>query len=431
LNLELGKKAGDSDAELRAREWRENWPLVLACLLGMSFPSAAYYALGLFIDPLTAEFGWNRTQVSAGASIGALVAIPLAPVIGILVDRWGVRRLALPGIVLTGATMAALSLADGTNVQWLVLWGVFGVASMLLKATLWATAISSKFVAARSMALAVALSGSAVSMTLAPPIARWLIDNLGWRDAWVALGLGWAVPALALSLFFLFDAHDDMRRSAAANTAQKEARTRPDLPGLTIREAARSLRIYRIAGATLLMLLLVGAFVVHKVPILVEAGLVREDAAYLASLSGVASIVGSLAMGWLIDRYDAGLVGGLTNAIAGIALILLLEPFRVSALIVISMIILGFAGGAKVQLCAYMVSRYAGLRNYGKIFGVMGSIIAITGAVAPTVGGLAYDLGGSYDLLIMGGIPVCFVAAILIFGLGPYPDWSRNEASGK
>ncbi|HKX79404.1 MAG TPA: MFS transporter [Novosphingobium sp.] len=410
-----------------AAEWKSHWPLVLACFVGYSFPSTAYYALGLFIDPLTKEFGWSRTEISAGPSIAALVGVPLAPLVGALADRWGVRRLTLVGAIATAALMASFGLANGTQVQWLVLWGVFGVAVMGLKSTLWASVISQRFYTARSMALAVALSGSALATTMAPPAAWWLIERFEWRAAWMYLGIGWGIVVFSLCALFVFDAHDDARKRQATGQATKGGSTRPDLPGLSIQEAFHSVRIWRIGLSTLLILLLSSALVVHKVPLLIEVGTPRATAAWLASLSGLAGLGGSLIVGWMIDKIDAGKIGFFTNLVTAVALVFLLEPFRSELLIVLSMLVVGFAGGAKVELCAYMTGKYAGLRNYGKIFGVMASIIAGTGAAGALVGGVAYDAVGSYDLLIIAAIPASVISAFLIVGLGPYPDWNAPE----
>ena len=404
----------------RAAEWRAHWPLVLAAFVGISLPIVPYNALGLFIEPLSKEFGWSRTLIAAGGSMAAAVTIPLAPFFGALVDRWGARRLALPGLILTGLMIAAFSLANGSAVQWLALWGVYALVGLLLKSTLWTAAVSGVFTAGRSLALSCTLSGMALAAIGAPPVARWLIDAYGWREAWRYLAVGWTLPAFVLCVFFLFDVHDRRRRPATATTGEA-----PELEGLSIRQALRSLPLYRIALATLLTLLFSSSLIIHKVPLLTEAGVSRETAALLASLAGVAGVVGGLTTGWLMQRFDAGWVAGITNALMALALVFLLEPFRTPTLIVAAMLVVGYAGGTKVQICAYLTSVYAGMKNYGKIFGVMGSIIAVTGAIGPLFGGIMYDVAGSYTLLIWSGIPASLLAGALLIRLGPFPDWAR------
>lgn len=408
-----------TNKSLGLEEWKSYWPLVLTAFLGMSYPPIAYYSMGLFIEPLSRDFGWSRTEIAIGASISAIVTVPLMPVVGALVDRWGVRFLALPGAVLTAACISSFALADGNLFQWGLLWGIFALCQAFLKTTIWTAAVMSRFVAARSLAIAVVLCGASFANIVAPPLARWLIDSFGWRMTYVALGMGWGLPVFLLCALFLYDGHDDKRRGDRRGVGEKPVYEY----GLSIHAALRSGPIIRIAVATLITLLLTACLVVHQVPLLIDAGLSRASAAYLASLSGIGAIAGSLISGWLMDRFHAGTIGAITNAMAAVALVMLLEPFRTPTLIVVAMLVIGYTSGTKLQLCGYLTSIYAGLKNYGKIFGVMASIIAVSSALGPMLGGAIYDSTGSYTLFIWGAIPASLCSGLLLLGLGPYPDW--------
>ena len=188
-------------------------------------------------------------------------------------------------------------------------------------------------------------------------------------------------------------------------------------------EAARSPALIRIAVATLGTLLITTSLIVHKVPILTEAGVPRRDAALLASLSGVAAIAGQIATGWLMERFDAGWVAATTNTAMAVALLLLLAQIHAPALIVASMLVVGYAGGTKLQICAYLTGIYGGMRNFGKIFGVMAMLLSFGGGLGPVLGGLAHDLAGNYRMLLMIGAPLSLVFGLLLIGLGPKPDW--------
>ena len=409
-----------TEKSLRLKEWKAHWPLVLTTFLGMSYPSMAYYSMGLFIEPLSQAFGWSRTDITIGASISAVVTIPISPLVGVLVDRWGVRFLALPGVLLTAAAISSFSLANGNIAQWATLWAIFALCQAFLKTTIWTAAIISRFTAARSLAIAITLCGGSFANIVAPPLSRWMIEAYGWRTSYIALALCWGLPVLVLCAMFLFDRHDDRRRRGPSTAVAQDV----EQQGLTFREAFRSGPIIRIAVATLITLLLTACLVVHQVPLLVSTGISRTSAAYLASLSGFGAIAGSLVSGWLMDRFHAGTIGAWTNAAAALALLMLLEPFRNPSLIVVSMIVIGYTSGTKLQLCGYLTSVYAGLRSYGKIFGVMASIIAASSALGPMLGGVVYDATGGYSLLILGFIPASLFSAALLLRLGPYPDWS-------
>ncbi len=415
-------------APLTAREeWRRRWTLVLAAVFGFSFHSVMTSFAGLFIGPVGEEFGWSRTQVTAGLSLSSVTVTVLSPFFGVLIDRIGTRRLALPGLVMKGAVMAGFGFVSASVTQWLVIWFIYALTSMAVKSTVWTTAVAGVFSAGRGLALGVVMSGTALSQIIVPPLGNWLINEFGWRGAFAWFGLGWGGIAFVLCVLFLFDAHDDLRRAKAAGDT--DAR-KVELPGLTISEAWRDQSLWRVAISTFLMMLFTIALIVHQIPILVEAGVTRTSAAWLASLAGAAGIAGKLITGRLMDRFRANLVGGITLAVAGLGFALLLEPFRTTTLIVVAMLINGYASGTKLQICAYLTSRYAGMKNFGTIFSVMASLIALGSGLGPVLGGIAYDWAGDYTLLLLGGIVASLVSAGLILGLREYPEWAeeRNES---
>jgi predicted MFS family arabinose efflux permease len=407
-------------------EWRAHAPLVLVAMVGFSFQSIGTFTIGLFIDPLQQEFGWTRAQITAGILLSSVISVVLSPFVGALIDRYGTRPLALPGLLASALAFAGFSLANGSMAQWLGLWTFSAFVTLLIKPAIWTTAVSSVFSTSRSLALGVTLCGTALAQILAPPLARLLIADFGWRQAYVGLAIGWGLPTLLLAAFFLFDAHAHKRRLPR----QPAAVPSEGLTGLSIREAVRSPALWRIGLATLVSIGFGVAAIVHLVPILIDSGVSRENAAYLASLSGVAGICGKLLTGLLMDRFDAGWVASLTMSVAAIGFVLLLEPLRTPTFIVLAMVITGYASGTKTQMCAYLTSRYGGMRNFGKIFGVMSSIIILGSGLGPMLAGAAYDYQGSYNALIIGGIPSSLIAGLLLVGLGPYPDWSKPDREG-
>lgn len=401
------------------QEWRRGWTLVLAASIGFSFHSVMSAAAGVFMEPLGHEFGWDRAQLSSGISIAGLISAALSPFFGILIDRWGTRRLALPGLVATGALVASFGLVSGSFTQWIILWCLYGVISMSVKSTVWSASVAGAFSTARGLALGLTLAGTAVAQTITPPLANWLIDQFGWRIAFMCLGFGWAGFALLVCLPFLRDFH--LEPAGPAGHAQ----TRPDLPGLSVAEAWRDLALWRVGISTLLMMALTIGLMVHVFQILVEAGVTRGHAAWLASLGGVAGIVGKLVTGALLDRYPPNWVGGLTLGSGAIAFLLLLEPFRTPGLIVVAMIVNGYASGTKLQICGYLTTRFAGMRNFGKIFGVMAALIALGSGVGPWLAGWIHDFTGDYTAFLIAGIAGSLLSGLLILSMPRYPVWER------
>lgn len=403
-------------------EWRRYWPMVLAACIGFSFMSFMTAAAGVFMDPLAAEFHWGRTELTLGMAIASLLSIICSPFVGNMIDRFGSRRLALPGLTLTGLAIAAFSLADGSLAQWIGLWLAWGVVALLVQSTLWSTAIASVFTTGRGLALGVTMSGTALAQVVAPPLANYLIERSGWRTAYVVLGLGWGALALILSALFLFDLRDRARQRRSSEAPAPIA-----LTGLTISQAWRNSSLWKVAAATFLVLTVTIAIVVHQFPILVEAGMSRTQAAWLVSLSGIAGVMGKLVSGTLIDRFHARVVGGVTLASTAIGWPMLMAGIATPASIILGIMISGYAAGTKIQLCSYLTARYAGMRNYGTIFGFMTSVIALASAVGPLAAGLSYDRYGSYTPLLLTGVVISLVSGGLVFSLRAYPDWRAPE----
>lgn len=405
-------------------EWRRYWPLVVAAMAGLSMSAIAGPSIGLFMEPLQREFGWSRAQISIGLSIYGLVAFPLSPVGGMLIDRWGARRMAIPGTILTSAAIASFSFANGSATQWVALWLFYAFVALGVKATVWSAAVTSTFTGSRGLALGVTLSGNAIAQMLVPVLSQHLIENYGWRSAYQWIGLGWGAVVLALLVPFFFDGHDKRRRDNVGHAAA--ALERAGLPGLSLAQAIRNPVLIRIAIVTLIGMATSAALMIHLVPILNERGIDRETAALIAGLSGGMGIVGKLATGWLYDRGSFRWLSPLNLWMSVLTCAVLVFAPRSIPLIVIAAAIIGYSSGALLQMSAYLTGRYCGLRSFGTIFGVMTSGIAVGIGLGPLIAGLIYDSAGSYTPLLIGVVPFMVISGFLLMGLGPYPEWPET-----
>lgn len=403
-------------------EWKAHWPLVLAASIGFSFFSVMMASTGLFFEPLTREFGWSRTVLSSGPSIASILTAILGPFLGALIDRFGSRKVVLPGLILTIASIASFSLANGSEMQWIILWVVFGIVAVTIKSTAWTAAVLGVFHRSSGLALGLTLSGTAVSQIVLPPLGNWLIEQFGWRFAFLILGGGWGGVTFLLCLFFLYDAHN--RREP--RTGQRDnASESVVLSGLTSREAIRDAALWRIGVSNFVVMALTMGLTIHLFPILTEAGIDRSTAALLTSLSGVAAIVGKLVTGWLLDRLSPNWVGGLTLAAAALAFLLLVQGIRSPALIVIAMLVNGYAAGTKTQITGLLTAKYGGMRNFGKIYGVMSALMALAAGLGPAIAGITYDQFGGYTYFLIAGALGCLLGGLLMVTLPPYPNWDR------
>lgn len=408
-----------------ADEWRAHWLLVLAAMAGISFGTVPSATLGLFMAPLEAEFGWSRAQISSGLTIFAVVSLPLVPFAGVLVDRFGARAVAIPGIGLSALFFAGFGLMGAMLFQYFAIWVAYTLASLLSRTLVFNSAVSRAFVTGRGFAIAVLLSGTAVTQSLAPVLSRWLIDDYGWRTAFFGLGLGWGGFVLVMLLLFFHE--PGRRRSVRAASSPPP----PAVGGLTVRQALRNLAMQRISVAMFLQSTMTVAVLVHIVPMLTETGLSRAEAAAIAAILGLGSVSGKLATGFLVDRFAGSAVPALTFAGPGIGYAMLLTGGELAWLLPVGVFVMGYCSGGCIQLAAYLTTRYAGLANFGAIFGLVSSLLALSAGVGPLLAGFVYDETGSYRILLTAGIPAALLAGLAVFRLGPYPDFPAAVEPGR
>lgn len=400
-------------------EWAGHWPLVFSAMIGMSFYTVITYALGTFIEPLEKAFGWSRAEISLGVTIFALISTVGGPFIGAAIDRWGTRRIALGGVLFSTAAFASFGLASGALWQWYLLHAIYGLFALGFKSTIWSAGVSSAFTRSRSLALAVMLGGSALGQSLTPLAANWLIEGHGWRNAYFGLAGGWGGLAFVLVLLFFFDAREKSRRETSV-PVDKES-----LPGMTVREALRDSRILRIALANVVLSTIGSGVSVHLVPIIASSGLDKTTAVEVAATAGLAGLAGKLISGIALDHVQGSVVPWFGYAIAALAYYLLLGNIEGTAALTAGAMILGFSSGAGLQISTYLVSRYAGLRNFGAIFGTISSMMMAGTAIGPLLAGRVFDVSGGYQPLLATAIPVALLTSLLFVGLGPYPEWQN------
>lgn len=408
------------DAAMR-KEWRLAWTLPLVSAVGYGIGVAHNYSFGVFILPLEHQFGWSRTAITGGLLMYSIANVTLSFLLGMMIDRWGARRIALPGMAVYCAAIAGLSLVGSSIWSWWGLWVILGLSTLFVNSTLWSTAVVSRFDRSRGLALAVTLCGGGLSAIVVPLLANYLVDKLEWRLAYVALGGTLAAVALPLLFLFFRDRRDVVRDKGAHAAAAQVT----EVGGYTLREALRSPRYLKLATATTLMLLCLLAMFINLVPILVSHGVSRDVAAGLAGLSGLGSIVGRLCAGWLLDRVNGALIGGIAFAMPILTALLLL--FGGAPVAALAAFLLGLTVGTEMDVIGYLTSRYFGLRNFGAVFGSVIGLMSLATGLGPLLGNLIYDKFHSYEYLLIGIIPVFAISSWLIFSLGAYPEFDAPE----
>ena len=414
----------ESGQKTALEEWKANWPLVLACMLAVTWVTAPSSSLGLFMEPLQKEFGWGRGQISYGPAIYSMISIVLVPFYGALVDKFGTRTIGLPGLALNGLAFAAFGLLTGSITVWLAAWVVYTLTQLMIGTFVWNGAISATFAKSRGLAIGVVMGGTAVGQIVTPLVSRWLIDAYGWRMAYAYLGIGWAGLALLVCLLFF---HDPRARRKGESSAAQQDRQGPPQGGLTFSQAIRTPRFLRLALAILLQSTLATGLVLHLVPLLSHSGISRAEAASIAAAPGVMALAGQWVTGWLADRTTTTLLPVSCFLWTGLGYLLLRQGGGSELVLWLGALSAGYALGATINITTYLTSRYVGVLHFGKIYGVISSAMRVGAGLGPVIAGTIFDRTGSYDSYLLLGMGASCVAALSVFALGSYPTFTAIQ----
>lgn len=398
-------------------EWRQNWTVVLAAVAGVAVSTLTSYATALFYVPFEQEFGWKRADVASAHVIAAVATIFCAPFVGSLIDRFGPRRIGITAAITMCMAVAMMSLVGPGLWTWFAVWTITAIPVVLIQPTVWTSAITGLFTKGRGLALAVTLCGSGLASILTPRLTFSLIENLGWRLAFVALAGVWAVLTVPIIIAFFYGARDKARRHPQLAAEPP----RPGTWGEVLRTEILTRRFIQLCLAGFCFAVVVVPTITNLQPILAANGIAPSQAAWIASFAGFASISGRLTIGLLLDRLPGRFIAAVSvwMPIAG-SLILIYNPGSAPAAL-IAVLIFGLALGAELDIMAYLASRYFSLKNFGMLFGTIGAFITLAGGTGPVLLNAVYDATHSYVGALWGMIPVCLASSLLYLLLGPYP----------
>jgi sugar phosphate permease len=378
------------------------WFIVAACFL-ITGLTGGIIALGFtaFFQPIVDEFGWNYATVSLAASFRGVEAGLLAPFIGIVIDRWGPRRLALGGIIVTGLSMLLLSTIN-TLLAFYVAFGIIAVGVSGCSPTVVMTAVNNWFRKRIGLAIGLMTSGFACGGLLVPLVVK-LIDVYQWRMALVILAgmvLVIGIPA-ALVLRHKPEQYGylpDGEASFEAAIDQAAVKVEPPSADFTTRQALAGRLFWHLGLALLIQFLVVSTVVVHVMPYLENAGISRGTASLVAMALPVISIVGRIGSGWFADRFNKKKTA--TALFASMAAGMFCWSFVTGAtawLIAPYLILVGVGWGGNAIIRVSITSEAFGRRRFGSILGLMMGLSAIGGIAGPFIGGWVFDMWGSYQ----------------------------------
>ena len=396
---------------------------------------------GLFIKPMGDELGAGRAIFGWAQSMRQVTSATTAPFVGPLIDRFGVRIMLAVAAVLCGGAMVGLAfVTDGWQV--VAFFAMMGIVGMNGPGALVTTVPVTKwFVRNRGRAMAFTSLGVPLGGFLLVPLTQVLIDEYGWRAAWViraVIGVGLIVP---MSLIFMRRQPEDLgllpdgRAPAEHVRPAGQAGQRAPMPpphqdehSWTRAEAIRTSTFWKLVFVFGLVMLAMSSVAVHRIPAFMDRGLDAHLIAYATALDAVAAGISTFAMGLLAHRIPARYMG------AGGFLLLALAAYLTivansHAVMFASMITFGFGIGAGMLMQNYLWAEYFGRRYQGSIRGAVTPITLLFGGAGPPLAGYVRDVVGSYDQVWYVAVGLMVLGAIVVASTPP-PGAPRSVTHG-
>ena len=412
----------------RRRPLHPAWIVAAVAFLALVGAAGFRAAPGVLMVPLQQEFGWSTTVLSAAVSINLVLFGLTAPFAAALMERFGIRSVTACALMLIGAG-SALTVLVNQSWQILLTWGLLiglGTGSMALVFA--ATIANTWFSKSRGLVIGILTAGSAAGQLVFLPFIAMLAQDPGWRQASLLIAAG-ALAVVPLVLKFLKNSPADvgvLPYGAEAPEADAEPASAPPATGEPSGNAAiRALQVLKRASKVRTFWALAAGFAIcgattngligtHFIPSAHDHGMPETTAAGLLAVVGIFDILGTIASGWLTDRYNPRILLAVYYQFRGIGLLVL--PLLLSATVQPSMIIFvviyGLDWVATVPPTA-AICRQAFGADGSVVFGWVFAAHQLGAAAAALAAGAIRDATGHYTYAWLGAAAMCTVAAVI------------------
>jgi MFS family permease len=374
------------------------WIVIALFLCQIIVHGSVIYSFSLFVLPLDNAFGWSRTAIMTGYLLCCLVAGLVAPLIGWIISRTGIKWIFVAGAILIGGGFLLLSTTQAIW-QFYLYYAVVGIG-YTTAGVVPATMLASTWFT-RRRGFAIGLVG--IGVGLGGLVMPWIMSNLvmpnfSWQTSYSLIGLITMVVIIPLACFVLRSKPEDIveENSDSVNTSHTHKKVIEE--GIESHRAFKLTAFWFLGISIFFMSLGMNNSLQSQIPHLQEIGFSAVVAAMAMQATGIGSALGKIAFGWLCDYIKPKLVfimGCGFNIIAGLVLATVSSSNPVPVIW-----ICGFVNGLGVGIWLPAISMNTsyifGLVSYGVIFGIYQLVFQVAGALAPLIGGYVFDLTRSY-----------------------------------
>lgn len=409
---------------------RRTMSVVLAATVGqLTSPAGILNAcMGLFLIPLTTTFHWSRTEFSIAFMLHAWVMAFLFPLTGWLMDRYGVRRVLLPGMFLLVVAFIALALQPGALWIFYAIFVLVGFCAASTGPVPCAKVISGWFHERRGTMLALSGLGVALAAIVLPIFVQTTMSRWGWRSGFMGLAALIAIVGLPTLLLLL-------KESPLVIEARRQ-RTNPEVVnaqaesalGVATKEAIRTSPFWLCLVAVGLSVLVSSSLLSHAVALLGGRGVSPAQALSFVSLAGAGMGAVRLFEGFLLDAINSPKLG-IPFALLCLAGLLLLQYGSSVPVYMLAGLLFGMGVGGETSFVPYAMSRFFGIRCLAQIYGLGWACAAVAAGLGPVLMGVLYDRTGSYAIGLAVAEGAIVISAISFFIMPGYRFTAKPRAA--
>jgi MFS family permease len=420
----------DVGSRLRDRFYY-GWVIVGVAGISMAFWFGFRSVFSVFLVALVDDFGWRRAEISGVQSVAMICYIIAAPLAGGLVDRFGPRRVILPGIILLATALALSSTINGL-LQYYFFFGVLGGVSVaFISLAAYTAIIPHWFKKRRGTASGIAASGMGLGIMVFPPFIQELISNWGWRAGFLVMGVMTAVLLLPLNGLLLRHKPTDMGYTGPdgqrdPDDAKSNGTVRPvgqSVDGFEwgLGTAARTVNFWALVIFPMLIMIGIYMVLTHFVGFLVNQGVSRMAAASAFALIGLTSTIARIFWGLVSDRIgrERSFSMGMFFFCISFYCLVRFQAGGGMWLVYLFVILIGVGWGSSAPIFMASAADLFHGPAIGTIYGMVEGSVGIGGAFGSWIGGYIFDKTGSYQWAFGVAVLAAALAGVMIWVAAP------------
>ena len=402
------------------------WKIVGAGALVQGYASTVFWrGFTAFFDPIADSLGGSRALAAAGMSIQRSEGGMISPFVGIVLKKFGIKKVMSFGIFATGLSFVLMGFIQE-------IWHFYLCISLLTLGMSFGTfivlvaTVGNWFIEKRKLALSLMMSASGIGGLIVPVLVE-LISNFGWRPIIIFAGIGFWIIGFPATLVMRSapedyglnpDGKDQIETENNLNSNNKSSRDK------TVKEIFKSPTFWKFAIATSMCQGLFALNLLH-IPALTSFDVSLTLAGFSIAIIAFADVGSRLFIGFSSNKLNPKLLMSICFFILGIGSLSLsligqeLFGIKINNYVLIIIFSLSWGGGfgASIPLRLSMVADFFGRKNYGTAIGMMSTIGGIFSAIAPILGGLVYDLFETYRISFAVGSILVFLAIPLLLSI--------------